>query len=86
MAELTITNTAQRTEIQLLDANNKPYCGAMYVVHADCFVCKCKLGDEIVLALGSPFHCLLHEKCAPHFDYETRRWPHHRPMVAYRQK
>ena len=36
-------------------------------------------------AVGKPYHILLHENCAPYFDYQ-RGYPHNQPYQYYVEK
>lgn len=36
-------------------------------------------------AVGKPYHILLHEHCAPYFDYQ-RGYPHNQPYQYYVEK
>lgn len=56
------------------------------VVHV-CRPCVCAgCGRPITLyglAIGEPYHCMLHQQCAPHFDFESG-WPHPDAAGTYR--
>jgi len=54
-----------------------------YVVAGRCAACAKPIGDpQFVLALPSPYHCLLHLECKDFFQF-NRAWPHPRPAHAY---
>ncbi len=51
-----------------------------------CIHCKGILREEsLVWSLGSPYHALVHESCAPFFDF-SKGWPHALPYQYYAQK
>lgn len=57
--------------------------GAFVVAGRPCLVCRAPiLGEEWVLALPAPYHCLVHKDCAPFFNYNGM-WPHPYPAQAY---
>jgi len=72
--------------LNILDKDNANYCTAVLVITPTCGHCHKTLGDECAIALGAPYHCLLHEYCAPLFNYENRRWVHQKPLSAYRHQ
>ena len=43
------------------------------------------LGGGVAFALGSPYSCMLHLQCAPHFSY-SGEYPHPFPAVFYQQR
>ncbi len=54
----------------------------VWVVGSRCLRCQSPIGEEITLALGPPYHGLLHERCAPYFHY-SRQYPHQKPLESY---
>jgi hypothetical protein len=52
------------------------------VVAGVCAKCKKNVGNEWVLALPGPYHCLLHIDCYQFFNY-NHAWPHEHPAQAY---
>lgn len=67
----------------ILDKHNQPYCDAVFVVVSVCAHCKQPFSDEVAIALGAPFHCLVHETCAPYFNYLEKKWAHAKPLSSY---
>lgn len=47
-----------------------------------CAVCGHSI-EYYGVALGEPYHAMVHKFCAPHFDYESG-WPHPGPASSYR--
>lgn len=53
------------------------------VVRENCPCCKKEIEkDSVVFALGSPFHCLVHGKCLPFFNFKGG-WPHEKPLQGF---
>lgn len=57
--------------------------GAYVVAGRPCPVCQLPIaGEEWVMALPAPYHCLVHKDCSPFFSYNGV-WPHPLPAAAY---
>lgn len=54
-----------------------------YVVAGRCAKCGKPVGEEFVLALPAPYHCLIHAECVAFFNFLSRQWPHPMPAAAY---
>lgn len=81
------TMSAPNITVSILDRENKPYTDTVLFIPTPCMVCrKTFLYDDLAYALGYPFHCAVHEKCAPFFPFDEKRWPHPKPMSAYVKK
>lgn len=87
--DLKVRMSSLNASVRLLDTCDQTYCEAVYVIHrypSSCMHCKLNFGDEAIFALGAPYHCLLHERCAPYFDYNNRTWPHTKPLCSYKNR
>lgn len=54
-------------------------CNALLVLALRCPVCR-KDVDAPFLALGEPYHCVVHRNCAPHFPFDGN-YPHELPIA-----
>lgn len=55
-----------------------------FIIGCNCPCCEedFKAG-EVIMALGQPFHCLVHNRCKYIFPYH-KGWPHKEPLDSYK--
>lgn len=49
---------------------------------SECIHCNESFNGACV-ALGEPYHGLIHSDCLPYFDFIKNKWPHPEPAVVY---
>lgn len=40
--------------------------------------------DSLIIAVSEPYSMIIHEKCAPYYDY-SKVFPHDKPLQFYRK-
>jgi len=54
-------------------------CNALLILSLRCPVCRRDVTPPM-LALGEPYHCVVHRQCAPHFAFDGQ-YPHDLPIA-----
>jgi hypothetical protein len=55
------------------------------IANGDCKHCGKPIeNNSIVIAVGDPYSMLLHERCAPYYDY-SKLFPHDKPIQFFRK-
>lgn len=63
---------------EIKDKNGNVVTHYVEIIPGNCKHCGMNFNNEIAVALGKPFCCILHIKCVPFFHFN--RWPHDIPF------